>query len=113
MSQDDLHAAWQAMTADLGEDSLSGQQRAWLAVSRPLGLFEDTVIIAAPHQFAREAFESRLRPILASALARHLGRTVQIAVTVRSGEPAQSEPAPQPPRPAFPVEAPRRQAPPQ
>ena len=72
------------MAAELGDESLSGQQRAWLAVTQPMGLFEDTVIIAAPHQFAREAFESRLRPVLTEALARHLGRSVQIAVTVRA-----------------------------
>nr|WP_041624450.1 chromosomal replication initiator protein DnaA [Stackebrandtia nassauensis] len=96
MSQDELHAAWQAMTAELGDESLSGQQRAWLAVTQPLGLFEDTVIIAAPHQFAREAFESRLRPMLTEALARRLGRAVQIAVTVRAAE------TPPPPAPAHP-----------
>ncbi|ADD39724.1 chromosomal replication initiator protein DnaA [Stackebrandtia nassauensis] len=84
------------MTAELGDESLSGQQRAWLAVTQPLGLFEDTVIIAAPHQFAREAFESRLRPMLTEALARRLGRAVQIAVTVRAAE------TPPPPAPAHP-----------
>lgn len=92
MSHDELHTAWQAVTAELGEDSLSGQQRAWLAVTQPLGLFEDTVIIAAPHQFAREAFESRLRSVLTDALTRQLGRNVQIAVTVKATPPADTAP---------------------
>lgn len=104
MSQDELHSAWAAMTAELGDESLSGQQRGWLAVTQPLGLFEDTVIIAAPHQFAREAFESRLRPMLTEALTRRLGRSVQIAVTVRATEPI--TPAPTAPRQAAPRVAP-------
>lgn len=104
VSHDELHSAWAAMTAELGDESLSGQQRGWLAVTQPLGLFEDTVIIAAPHQFAREAFESRLRPMLTEALSRRLGRSVQIAVTVRATDP----PAPTPPTTPRPAPWPRQ-----
>ena len=100
VSHDELHSAWNAMTAELGDESLSGQQRGWLAVTQPLGLFEDTVIIAAPHQFAREAFESRLRPMLTEALTRRLGRPVQIAVTVRASTPPEAPAAPATPRQA-------------
>ncbi|WP_147140676.1 chromosomal replication initiator protein DnaA [Stackebrandtia albiflava] len=101
------------MTAELGDESLSGQQRAWLAVTQPLGLFEDTVIIAAPHQFAREAFESRLRPMLTDALTRRLGRSVQIAVTVRaSAEPAAPTPPRQAAAPRYPEPEPAPPAPP-
>ncbi|MBB6038460.1 chromosomal replication initiator protein DnaA [Phytomonospora endophytica] len=86
----DLSAVWRAVAEELGDAGLSAQQRAWLRLTQPLGLFEDTVIIAAPNQFAREAFESRLRTTLTTALGHHLGRSVQIAVTVRP--PAPEEP---------------------
>ncbi|MEV0647932.1 chromosomal replication initiator protein DnaA [Phytomonospora sp. NPDC050363] len=86
----DLSAVWRAVTEELGDAGLSAQQRAWLRLTQPLGLFEDTVIIAAPNQFAREAFESRLRSTLTTALGHHLGQSVQIAVTVRPPAPEEA-----------------------
>ncbi|MGH3748951.1 MAG: chromosomal replication initiator protein DnaA [Micromonosporaceae bacterium] len=67
---------------------LSPQQRAWLRLTRPLALVEDTALIAAPNPFTKEAIESRLRPAIVDALSRRLGREVQVAVTVRQTEAA-------------------------
>ncbi|GLZ81163.1 chromosomal replication initiator protein DnaA [Actinorhabdospora filicis] len=100
----DLTVVWRLVAEELSGSGLSAQQRAWLRLTQPLGLFEDTVIIAAPNQFAREAFESRLRTTLTEALGHHLARPVQIAVTVRPPAPdeqpaPQQAPLPLPPQP--------------
>ncbi|HEX6075339.1 MAG TPA: chromosomal replication initiator protein DnaA [Micromonosporaceae bacterium] len=86
----DLASVWAAATEEFTDDTLSPQQRAWLRLTRPLALVEDTALIAAPNPFAKEAIESRLRPAIVDALSRRLGRPIQVAVTV--GLVEESEP---------------------
>ncbi len=81
-----LATIWAAATEELADESLSPQQRAWLRLTRPIALVEDTAIVAAPNQFAREVIESRLRPAITEALSRRLGRPIEVAVTVRAIE---------------------------
>ncbi|MCW2776338.1 MAG: chromosomal replication initiator DnaA, partial [Frankiales bacterium] len=78
-----LEALWQSVVGALGDGVLSPQHRAWLGLTRPLGLVEDTVLLAAPNEFAKDVLDSRLRPVLASALSTAYGRQVQVAVTVQ------------------------------
>ncbi|HEY0485619.1 MAG TPA: chromosomal replication initiator protein DnaA [Mycobacteriales bacterium] len=77
---------WAATTEGLGEDALSPQQRAWMRLTRPLAIVEDTAVLAAPNQFAKEAFDSRLRPVITQALSERIGRPVTVAVTVRPAD---------------------------
>ncbi len=67
-------------------------QRAWLKLTRPLGLVENTALIATPNEFVKEQLETRLRALVTQALSQELGRDIQLAVTV--------DPAPQAPMPA-------------
>ena len=78
----DLAALWTSALADLADDAVPAHQRAWLRLSRPLGLVEGTALVAAPNDFTKELIESRLRPMLAEALTRRLGSPVNVAVTV-------------------------------
>lgn len=78
-----LEGIWSAATESLADQDLSPAQRAWLRLTRPLALVEDTALLAAPNQFAKEAFESRLRGVITDAISRQLGRPVNVAVTVR------------------------------
>nr|WP_205752559.1 chromosomal replication initiator protein DnaA [Cryptosporangium phraense] len=78
-----LEGIWSAATESLADQDLSPQQRAWLRLTRPLALVEDTALLAAPNQFAKDAFESRLRGVITDAISRQLGRPVNVAVTVR------------------------------
>jgi chromosomal replication initiator protein len=87
----DLAKLWERTArrlADQGE--LSAQFQAWIALIRPLAVVEDTVLLAAPHDFAKDVLETRLRPALAAALAAELGRETRVAVTV---EPPADPPA--------------------
>jgi chromosomal replication initiator protein len=88
-----LDVIWGETTAGLGGESLGAQQRAWLRLTRPLALVEDTAIVAAPNQFAKEMIEQRLRPLIAKALSDRIGRPVGVAVTVLP-EDAPVSPAP-------------------
>ena len=85
-----LPEVWAAALASLDENDLPAQHRAWIRLTRPLALVEDTALLAAPNDFAKEVLESRLRPIIAAALSAQLGRDIRVAVTVDSvpDEPA-------------------------
>jgi chromosomal replication initiator protein len=78
----DLSPVWTRTLAGLGDGSLSPQHRAFLRLTHPMAVVGDTVLIAAPNDFARDVIENRLRSVLTEALAVELGRDVQIAVTV-------------------------------
>jgi chromosomal replication initiator protein len=83
------------------------QHRAFLAMTRPLGLLpnEDgpaSLLVAAPNSFAKDVLESRLRPAINEVLTRELAGATNIAVMVdESIELADL------PEPAIVVELPR------
>jgi len=121
----DLGQVWNRVIADLsgssagsGAQTLSHQQRAFLRLTRPLGLIDGTALLAAPSEFAKGAIEQNLRRPISEALGRHLGVAVSLAVVVdasaaaggtevpdpvgrRSGAPA--EPASRPDRADLPA----------
>ena len=78
-----LEQVWTQAVAALAEGVLSPQHRAWVALTRPLGLVEDTALLAAPNEFAKDVLESRLRPLIAQALSAAYGRDIRVAVTVQ------------------------------
>jgi chromosomal replication initiator protein len=81
----ELAALW-ARTLDrlAAQGEVTPQFQAWLSLTRPIALVEDTAVLAAPHEFAKEVLESRLRPALTAALAAEIGREVRVAVTVEA-----------------------------
>jgi chromosomal replication initiator protein len=80
-----LLGVWtRARTRFDNDDALRPQHKAWLSLTRPLGLVADTALLAAPNEFVREYLDSHLRPYLAVVLSEELGKDVQIAVTVQS-----------------------------
>jgi len=80
--QINLAMVWSSVLENLDNNSLPPQQRAWLPQTRPLGLIEDTALLAAPNEFAKEILETRLRPAISQALSAELGREIRVAVTV-------------------------------
>ncbi|HEY8374534.1 MAG TPA: chromosomal replication initiator protein DnaA [Pseudonocardiaceae bacterium] len=108
--QTDLGLVWEQVVHELSSGTLSPQQRAWMRVTRPIGLLDGTALLAAPSEFAKEAIERVLREPITAALSRHLGRPVSLAVKVDSVTPAYPVPAPPvqpqtPPVPPTSVEA--------
>ena len=78
----DLSQLWSDAVDTLSDGTLTPQQRAFVALTRPLGWVEDTALIAAPNEFTKDVLETRLRPYVVDALSRAVGREVRLAVTV-------------------------------
>ncbi len=79
----DLVDVWERAKSRFDDNTIRPQQRAWINLTRPLGLVEDTALLAAPNDFAKEYLETRLRPLIAAALSDELGRDIRVAVTVQ------------------------------
>ena len=90
-----LDQVWYRVIEGLSESALSPQHRAWVALTRPLGLVEDTALLAAPNELVKDVLESRLRPVVGGALSAAYGREIRLAVTVQPPDP-QTPPAPEP-----------------
>jgi chromosomal replication initiator protein len=82
MSETDLSEVWARSLEELSDLHIEPHQRAWLRLTRPLGLVENTALIATPNEFVKEQLETRLRALITHALSRELGRNIQLAVTV-------------------------------
>jgi chromosomal replication initiator protein len=98
-----LGVVWDQVVRELSDGTLSPQQRAWMRVTRPIGLLDGTALLAAPSDFAKEAIERALRDPITHALSRRLGRPVSLAVKVDTAEVS-----PPPPPPALTYPSPAR-----
>ena len=95
--QTNLGQVWDQVVQELlAAGALSSLQRAWMRVTRPIGLLDGTVLLGAPSDFAKEAIERALRDPITAALSRRLGRPVSLAVKVDTVVP-RATPAPPPP----------------
>jgi chromosomal replication initiator protein len=88
----EIEHVWAQALDSLADGVLSPGQRAWVRQTRPLGLVEDTALLAAPNEFVKEVLESRLRPVVAGALSAAYGREISIAVTVQPTESGSTYP---------------------
>ena len=86
----DLATVWDQIRERLAT-SLSPQQNAMLNLTRPLGLVEDTAVLAAPNEFTQTVLESRMRRVLAEALSERFGRDIRVAVQLEDA-PAEAPP---------------------
>ncbi|MFM8155050.1 MAG: chromosomal replication initiator protein DnaA [Actinomycetes bacterium] len=82
MDDNPLASVWTEVISNLSDGILTPQQRAFVALTRPLGLVEDTALVAAPNEFTKDVLEARLRPVVVQALSATLGREIRLAVTV-------------------------------
>ena len=87
MANSDLAEVWARSLDGLADLQIQPHQRAWLKLTRPLGLVENTALIATPNEFVKEQLETRLRALVTQALSQQLGRDIQLAVTVDPSPP--------------------------
>ncbi|MFL6124213.1 chromosomal replication initiator protein DnaA [Actinophytocola sp.] len=107
--QMNLSVVWEQVVRELSAGTLSPQQRAWMRVTRPIGLLDGTALLAAPSDFAKDAIERALREPITDALSRRLGRVVSLAVKVDPVGTTQATPPPvvvQSPPPPPPINVP-------
>jgi chromosomal replication initiator protein len=106
VANSDLAEVWARSLDGLADLQIQPHQRAWLKLTRPLGLVENTALIATPNEFVKEQLETRLRALVTQALSQQLGRDIQLAVTVDPSPPAPmpgpaADLAPEPPAPRL------------
>ena len=65
----DLADVWNRAISQLDDPSVRPHQRAWLSLTRPIGLLEDTALLAAPNTYAKDYLENNLRPLITAALS--------------------------------------------
>jgi chromosomal replication initiator protein len=94
VSETDLADVWARSLDELAKLPVQPSQLAWLKLTRPLGLVQNTALIATPNEFVKEQLETRLSPLVTQALTRVLGRPVRLAVTVDKTFDPQPEPTP-------------------
>ena len=82
MDEQDLGLIWTKTLDALSSGILTNQQRAFVALTQPMGVVGDTVLVAAPNAFNKDVLESRLSPIVCDALSTIMGREMKIAVTI-------------------------------
>lgn len=89
----DLEPIWSEAIATIPAEELTGRHRALLRLTKPVGLMNNTAVVAAPDVYTQTMIETKLRPLLGKVLSQILGHSVQIAVTV---DPAMRTAEPQP-----------------
>src|SRR3954466_2635942 len=94
MSEDDFSAVWRRALDALDAAGVTPQQKAFVRLTRPLGLLDGTALLAAPNDLTKEVLEQRMREALVRVLSAELGHPVRIAVTVDSSIVPPSAPVP-------------------
>ncbi len=82
MEDQALDVVWAKTLESLSSGLMTAQQRAFVNLTKPLGIVGDTALIAAPNDFTKDVLETRLAPILCDALSSIVGREMRLAVTI-------------------------------
>ncbi|RZS91229.1 chromosomal replication initiator protein DnaA [Motilibacter rhizosphaerae] len=85
----DLATVWARALDDLDvtDGVVPPRTRPFLRLTRPLALYDDTALVAAPNDFVRTQLETDLRPLVTESLSRALGRDIRLVVTLDEAEP--------------------------
>jgi hypothetical protein len=79
----DLERLWEGARDDVTRSVRSPAQRRWLTSTRPVGFSDDTLVLAAPHSFAREWLDTRCGEELREVLSHAAGRQLNVVITVQ------------------------------
>jgi chromosomal replication initiator protein len=79
--------------------------RVWLQRTHPMGLMADAALLATPNEYAKQALETRLLPLITEGLSGEFGRPMRIAVI------ADASAAPAPAAEPLPTGRPQPQSP--
>ena len=72
---------WERVVAEL-DQGVTARDRAFLRLTRLVGLLDGTALLAVPYQHTKDTLETTLRQPIVSALAEELGHDVRLAITV-------------------------------
>ncbi|WP_440900200.1 chromosomal replication initiator protein DnaA, partial [Actinosynnema sp.] len=93
-------AMWERVVATLSSQGVTARDRAFLRLTRLLGVLDSTVLLAVPYQHTKETLETSLRQPIVDAIAAELGHDVRLAITVDEDLRREVEDEGDPPVPA-------------
>jgi chromosomal replication initiator protein len=79
---DDFSTVWSRALEALDDAGVSPQQKAFVRLTRLLGILDGTALLSAPNDFTRDVIEQRLAGPITEALTIALGTPIQLAVRV-------------------------------
>ncbi|MGO1315898.1 MAG: DnaA ATPase domain-containing protein, partial [Cellulomonadaceae bacterium] len=80
---ENVAAVWASALSELeASPDMTPRQLAFIRLAKPLGMIDDTVILAVGNDWTRDYLESRMRTELTGALSSAAGRDVRPAITV-------------------------------
>jgi chromosomal replication initiator protein len=82
MPGDDFSLVWRRALDALDATGVTPQHRAFVRLTRLVGLLDGTALLAAPNDLTKEFLEQRMRQTVTDILCAELGRPVRLAVTV-------------------------------
>ena len=103
----DTSTVWQHVISSLDDQGLAPRERAFVGLTRFVGLLDSTALLAVPYPHTKDMLETSLREPIVEALTRELGQDVRLAITVDDDLRRQIEDegngAPEPPanRPGY------------
>jgi chromosomal replication initiator protein len=80
--EDGFTAVWNRALEALDAAGVTPQQKAFVRLTRPVGLLDGTALLAAPNDLTKEVLEQRMREVIVQVLSTELGHPVRLAVTV-------------------------------
>jgi chromosomal replication initiator protein len=78
----DYDQVWRDTVGDLHERGIAPRERAYLRMTRLVGLLDSTALLAVPYEHTKESLETGLRTQVENALSTHLATQVRLAITV-------------------------------
>ncbi|GAA1149276.1 chromosomal replication initiator protein DnaA [Ornithinicoccus hortensis] len=78
----DYDQVWQDTVGDLHENGIAPRERAYLRMTRLVGLLDSTALLAVPYEHTKDSLEAGLRTQVEDALSTHLAVRVRLAITV-------------------------------
>ncbi|MGO0575815.1 chromosomal replication initiator protein DnaA [Ornithinimicrobium panacihumi] len=78
----DTSSVWQRVVSALDDKGLAPRERAFVGLTRFVGLLDSTALLAVPYAHTKDMLETSLREPIVEALAGELGHEVRLAITV-------------------------------
>ncbi|WP_130011177.1 chromosomal replication initiator protein DnaA [Serinicoccus sediminis] len=78
----DTDDTWARVVSALEANGLGAREKAFLRITRMVGVLDTTVLLAVPYPHTKELLETRLRQPIVDLLSRELEREIRLAITV-------------------------------
>ena len=78
----DYERTWHATLSELNSHGIPSRDRAFLSLTRFVGLLNNTVLLSVPYEQTKRVLEGQLREPVTKALSEQLGYDIRIAISI-------------------------------